>query len=347
MQSPDILLFDANSIDYAAMFVPDLAKMNVDGLCTAALHGLPASVFRIMRLFPEATPVLLWDGNAQWRSELYPDYKANRLADPATVQIKEAYKAQGKHLRQLFLRLGLPQIAEPSTEADDVAGLITRNAPADLQILMVSTDSDYVQALAPNISLLNPRTDTLIDLTHIATPDFKDGPFSSPEQYLIAKCLAGDTSDFICGLDNIGLKTGVKILEQHGSLEALWQKADNGATFKSKRIQTIVSTQGREIYLRNRKLMDWRQAIVPDDIKVYGAAADPQAFVDITRQFKLPSGSLGLNFIERSHALGRYERWHQHGRLLRQIMNERIVDRPREPCAQPIKPASRFAFGVR
>src|SRR5690606_19242753 len=122
-----------------------LAKLSKNGMSTAALHGLPSSLFRIMRLFPRATPILMWDGHAAWRQEIYPEYKINRNLDPETVQLKEAYKAQGPYLRQLILKLGIPQIADPEAEADDIAGLIVRNAPGDLNILMVTTDMDWVQ----------------------------------------------------------------------------------------------------------------------------------------------------------------------------------------------------------
>lgn len=325
---PDILLIDANSIGYAAMYQPELAKLSKNGFCTAAMHGLPATVFRLMRRFPGATPMLLWDGQAQWRRDLYPDYKITRHADPAVQEIKRLYKAQGAYLRQIFHRMGFPQIAEKTTEADDIAGLIVRNAPSDLKVLMITTDSDWPQALRPNASILNPRTNVYIDLAHLATTEFKGGPFVDPDQYLTAKCLAGDDSDCITGVEGIGLKTGAKILNDFGSLQALWDLVDSGENFKSKRVTAVASEEGREIYLRNRRLMDWREAELPDEIRVYGAPADASALSTLAKEFELQSvASQGEHLIALAERQGWYDTWHRHGRLVKQIMIDRPADR--------------------
>lgn len=122
MHNPDLLLIDANSIGYAAMFQPELAKMRKEGASTAALHGLPASVMRIMRRFRLATPILLWDGEAQWRNRLYPEYKLERMADPGAKACNltqyactqgwyEKWHAHGRLVRQIMIERRMDRFA--------------------------------------------------------------------------------------------------------------------------------------------------------------------------------------------------------------------------------------------
>lgn len=288
--SYDIILIDANSIGYAAMYQPNLARLAHDGQSTAALHGLPMSVFKLMKRFPEATPILLWDGKARWRYERYPEYKSDRKADPEKVAIRDAYAAQVPHLRRLFFDLGLPQMGHPDTEADDLAGMITRRIVENddtLNILLSTTDSDWVQSLHERVHWFKTSDETLTDLARLASEDFKDGPFDTPEQYLAAKCLAGDSSDSIEGIPGIGLKTGAKFHREYGDFETLWARADAGEKFKGAKLQSILTPEARALYLRNREIMDWRQAPIPDDVSLSCPAPDMASAIEITERFGL------------------------------------------------------------
>src|SRR5690625_4894456 len=167
--SPDVLLIDANSIGYATMYQPALARLAFKGKSTSALHGLPASLFKVMRLYPDATPIVLWDGRAQWRYDIYPEYKSERFITPEKKAIRDSYKEQLAHLQQLICAMGLPQLAHRDTEADDLAGVIARNCDPDMNVLLVTTDSDWMQVLAHNVQMFNNRTDATISMEDIHT----------------------------------------------------------------------------------------------------------------------------------------------------------------------------------
>ena len=286
-RSPDILLFDANAIGYAAMYQPALAQMKFKGRSTAALHGLPVSIFRLRRLYPNATPIILWDGRCQWRYDLYPDYKSDRWVEPEKAAIRAEYRFQTPFLRQLFFAMGLPQVGHPDTEADDVAGLIARNMPKDLHIQLVTTDSDWVQAMDHNVSWFNPRVDVLTTVEDLRSPDFKDGPFDSPEQYIQAKCMAGDESDSIAGVKGIGLKTAAKALREYGSFESLWGRADAGEAFRGAKLLSMLTPEARETYSINRSIMDWTYAPIPPDLAINMPAPDRDRAADIAQDWGL------------------------------------------------------------
>lgn len=284
----DLLLIDANSIGYAAMYQPALSRLAFNGEPTSALHGLPASVFKLMRLYPMAMPVLLWDGHCQWRYDLHPDYKSNRGLDPAKLAIRESYRRQSAPLRLLLMAVGLPSISHRDVEADDIAGLLCRNLPRDTRVVLATADSDYVQAIADNVVWHDTRNDRVVDLTYLATEGLgKDGTFDSAEQYLAAKCLAGDSSDVIDGIRGIGLNTAAKFHREYGGFEALWAAADAGAPMRGAKLLSVVNQAARDTYARNRKLMDWRLAEMPDDLHYTMWRPDTQEAAAIAAEYGL------------------------------------------------------------
>ena len=126
MNEPDLLLIDVNGLGYAAMYQPNLAKLEHQGFSTAALHGALMSVFMRMGELPKATPLVIWDGRAQWRHDMYPGYKANRKDDESKKAIRDAYALQVPWIQLILNRLGIPQVRCASAEADDIAGVLSR-----------------------------------------------------------------------------------------------------------------------------------------------------------------------------------------------------------------------------
>lgn len=334
--SYDVILIDANSIGYAAMYQPNLARLSCEGMSTAALHGLPMSVFKLMKRFPEATPIILWDGKARWRYDLYPDYKADRKGDPEKIAIREAYGRQVPHLRQMFFEMGLPQVGHPDTEADDLAGLIARHLvehDEEIQVLLSTTDSDWVQALDNRIHWYNTRDETITDLARLASDEFKDGPFDTPEQYLAAKCLAGDTSDSIDGLPGIGLKTGAKFHREYGGLEALWSRADAGEAFKGAKLQTVIAPEARVTYARNRAIMDWREAPIPEAVFLSAPCPDLESAEEIADRFELKRVKESIRTLKIERAA-----WRETLHTIEHYLSENIHKKEDEPSRKGMRP---------
>lgn len=276
----DVLLIDANSVGYAAMYQPALSSLTFDGRKTNALHGFFASFAKLTRLFPNAVPILLWDGQAQWRKDLYPNYKAERTADPEKLEIRKDYKRQAQIIESVFTCLGVPKIKHEDAEADDLAGLIARNIDARLRVVMATRDTDYLQSISPHVAMFNARNDEFITPEVMAKETFKDGPFFSGHHYISAKAMAGDESDGIEGVSGIGIKTAAKILRDYGSFEALWELVDAGSTIKGAKLNAVTTPDARTIYERNKKLMDWSLAPIPDDVDIEQGLTDwEQAFL--------------------------------------------------------------------
>lgn len=258
---PDLSLIDINGLGYAAMYIPALSRLEVNGFSTGAIHGAMTSLFSNMARNPDAVPFVLWDCRATWRHESLPEYKGNRSNNPDKIAIRESYRKQVPIIQLLLGALGIPQISCGEAEADDVAGAICRNIHPSWLIELTSKDTDWFQSIAPNVVWHSPFLKRTVDLTLLANPDngLSDGHFFTPREYLHAKALAGDDSDCIPGIDGVGLATAVKIMRQHdGTIEGFWRDADEGR-IKPKGVikERLASTHSRDIYARNLKLMDW------------------------------------------------------------------------------------------
>lgn len=274
----DIQLIDINGFGYAAMYQPNLAKLAFNGVPTGGIHGAVASLLSALSQRPGAVPVVLWDGHARWRKELYPDYKGNRKGDPEKDAIREAYERQVPHIQMFLGLLGVPQVRCGSAEADDLAGVVCRELDPSWGVELVTRDTDWWQALREGVVWFSPMTKQRIGLADLADPDngLPDGHFISPREYICAKALAGDTSDNIVGIEKVGLKTAVKLMrEAGGTIEQFWAAADAGAAVKGVVAQRVASEESRQLYARNLRLMDWALAPALDTAQLALTAGEP------------------------------------------------------------------------
>jgi 5'-3' exonuclease len=294
-----VLLIDGNHLGYASMYVPALSHLQHEGSPTGGIMGLVQSVIRISARFHGAVPVVLWDGHAAWRKELCPEYKENRKDKPEKVAVTESWRRQQPHAAHLLLQMGVLQLRATNAEADDLAGLLAMETSTfddfDIdRITLVSGDTDWWQALSERVDWLSPITDKTVTLADLQTDAVKDGPFSSPEEYLLAKAIAGDASDNIPGVPGVGILTARKLLRKFGGLDGIADAVAFGAATDRK---SAAIAEHRETVERNLRIMDWRLAPTPS-AGFYGyvrLSFEPEACQELCSTFGLQrlSGRLG------------------------------------------------------
>ena len=74
-----ISLIDGNSVGHAAHRATKLRSGDME---TQAVFGMLRSIRDMKVERPNFEPIVLWDGRAQWRFDLHPEYKSNRDNDP-------------------------------------------------------------------------------------------------------------------------------------------------------------------------------------------------------------------------------------------------------------------------
>jgi 5'-3' exonuclease len=177
-----------------------------DGIPTGALHSCIISMASYIRKIRPERVVVCWDSAGSWRSEVFPEYKAERshATDPS------AYIGQVIE----FLALAtVPQAALPRTEADDLIASYWNDAGThDIHIL--SGDKDFYQLLNHWTTIWHPGdAEPWTETRFVEEFGFK------PRDMRLIMALTGDKIDGIPGVPKVGMKTALKILESIGANE--------------------------------------------------------------------------------------------------------------------------------
>jgi len=158
-----------------------------------------------------------------FRHELFDDYKAQRPPTP------DELIDQFGRVRQLVHAFNIPLFEIDKYEADDVLGTLSKQAgDRGIDTVIVTGDADTMQLVAPHVKVLYPRAGrTFSDTTLFDAEAVKEKYGVGPEHIADLKAMAGDTSDNIPGVPGIGEKTAVKLIQQFGSLEDIYQHLDD------------------------------------------------------------------------------------------------------------------------
>jgi DNA polymerase I len=215
MTKPVLYLVDGSSYIYRAYY----ALRNLSshkGFPTNAVFGFTKMLLKVMKeRRPDHLAVVFDAGRATFRHDLYPDYKANRVAMPDDLRV------QIDPIKEMVRAFSIPVLELPGYEADDIIATIAKDCEeTGMQAVVVTGDKDLMQIVTPDVTLL----DTMKEKT-TAIPDVVERFGVPPEGVIDVLGLAGDTSDNIPGVPGVGEKTAMKLLAQYGSLDELLERA--------------------------------------------------------------------------------------------------------------------------
>ena len=217
---PILMLIDGPSLVYRGYFaLPPLTTS--EGALVNAVFGFLQIVLRGMQdLKPDYAIVSFDVGKPQFRFDAYPEYKAGRPSMPDDL------RSQFPVVRELVTMMGMPIRELAGYEADDVIGALALQAAAQgVDTYIVSGDLDGLQLVNDHIRLLTTRMGVAATVIYDeAKVDERYG--LRPDQMLDYKALKGDTSDNIPGVPGVGEKTAIALLQQFGSLDALYERLD-------------------------------------------------------------------------------------------------------------------------
>lgn len=280
-----ILLIDGNSLTHANH---NANVLTVGGMQVQAIFGVLKSLRHLLQATPgEKELLVLWDGRAQWRLDLFPEYKGNRSAMDAKQEAhKAAFKRQTPYLEKALSLLGVRQMRSPLLEADDLAGqMVPRLVAMGRQVTMVSGDKDWLQMVGPGASWFDPIRDRRCDYFNFL--EFTG--YATTAAFVQGKALQGDNSDNVPGIAGLGEKGAQLFLAKWKDVnefllaceEGQHQPAQRGKRSKSLHPEQILaSEEGRAIFERNVKLMDLKLSRKPEpgELIVNHGAANVEGF---------------------------------------------------------------------
>ncbi len=206
-----LYLIDGSSYIYRAYYaIRHLSSPK--GFPTNALYGFTQMLLKVLKdRKPDHIAVVFDVGRQTFRTELYPEYKANRSAMP------EDLVPQISPIKEMVRAFNIPALEMAGYEADDIIATIARDCEKKgMDVVVVTGDKDLMQVVSENITLLDTMKDKVSGISEVHER-FGVGP----ELVTDILGLAGDSSDNIPGVPSIGEKTAIKLIREFGSMESL------------------------------------------------------------------------------------------------------------------------------
>jgi len=253
----------------------------VDEKVGMALHLTLASTNQIVRKFGIGHVVFCTEGRS-WRKDFYKPYKANRIVDTMSqteAEVEEnkmfwtTYESFTTYLKD---RTNCSVLRDPKAEADDLIARFIHLHPDD-EHFIISSDTDFLQLIAPNVRQYNGITNELITLEGYIKDngrpvlDKEKNPklLEDPQYILFKKTMRGDATDNVFSAFPGVREKGTQ--KKAGLVEAYADRTKRGFDWNNMMLQRWVDHEGvehrvRDDYERNRVLIDLTAQ--PDDVKL-------------------------------------------------------------------------------
>ena len=213
-----LLIVDGHAYAYRA-FHAIRELRGPEGRPTNAIYGFVKMLEKMRAALEPAHLIVVWDGGLDaGRMAALPEYKAHRPEMPADL------RPQFDEIVNYLAAAGVASFRGDGVEADDyIACLARRAAEKSWDVVIASSDKDFMQLVSARIGLLNPndKTGTIWTRAQVAA---KTG--IEPEQVADWLALMGDAVDNIPGVPGVGPKTAAELLKQFGSAAALLARVD-------------------------------------------------------------------------------------------------------------------------
>ena len=259
------MLLDGHSLAYRAFFaLPAENFKTATGQTTNAVYGFTSMLINLLRDEEPTHVAAAFDVSRKtFRSEMYPEYKAQRSKSP------DEFNGQVDLTKEVLDALGIPVMAIEGFEADDIIATLATQAEAlGYKVLIVTGDRDSLQLVDDAVTVLYPRKG-VSDLTRFTPEEVEKKYGLTPTQYPDYAALRGDPSDNLPGIPGVGEKTASKWIREYGSLGSLVDHADE---VKGKVGDALRAHLGS--VLTNRRLTelvrDMSLPAGPDDLAMVG-----------------------------------------------------------------------------
>ena len=231
-----LFLLDAYALIYRSYyaFIKN-PRINSKGLNTSAIVGFVNTLQEVLtKEQPTHIGVAFDPHGPTFRSEAYPDYKAQREATPE--DIRKAVPI----IKELLQAWNIPILQVDGFEADDVIGtLATKAGTLGIDTYMLTPDKDYGQLVTDHVYIFRPRHGGGYETMGIEEVKQKYGiPSTAAVIDLLA--LMGDSADNFPGCPGVGEKTAVKLINEFGTVEEMLHRVNDIKGALKTKIETHV-----------------------------------------------------------------------------------------------------------
>ncbi len=154
MTTKRLLLIDGHSMAYRAFFaLPAENFTTAQGQHTNAIYGFATMLISLLKDEKPTHVAVAFDVSRKtFRTEIFPEYKANRAKTP------DEFRSQMSYLNELVKGFGISQFSLEGFEADDLIATITKRAEKEgAEVLICTGDRDSFQLVTAQTTVLYPK----------------------------------------------------------------------------------------------------------------------------------------------------------------------------------------------
>jgi DNA polymerase I len=278
MTRPKLVLIDGHALAYQQYHALPIEKFTTTkGEPTNATYGFARSLLDILQADPPIDYLAVsFDQGMSGRDAVYVEYKSTREKMPDDMSI------QMDRIRELVQAFNIPILEKETFEADDVIGTAAKQAVArGAEVLILTGDRDLLQLLDEHIKVQLPsRTGRNEPHLYDVARFVQDYGFT-PDRLPDYKGFVGDNSDNIPGVKGIGEKTATQLLQQYGTLEAVYDHIDEQKGSKREKLE-----QGRDSAYLSKSLATIKTDI-PLEIDLEKCVANDYDAATVIQLFRL------------------------------------------------------------
>lgn len=224
-----------------------------DGRYTNGVFPFMRTLLSLIKKNQPTHLAVVWDVSRQtFRQEIAGGtYKGTRKATPHPL--KEQFISTQNLLQGIIPQFLSGRDDEEVYEADDFAGSLAKRFQTEIPVFLHTKDEDYLQLVDSNtrVWLGSSKADKMFEDLNLNSQEFNvpDGFFEftlstlkdikglEPYQIVEYKALCGDTSDNIPGVKGVGEKAVIPLLQEYGTIEAIYETIENLSAKEEKELK--------------------------------------------------------------------------------------------------------------
>ena len=260
-----LMALDGNSLAYRAFFALPTDMATASGQVTNSVYGFCTMLNTLVKDHKPDGVIVVFDRREKtFRHEAVPEYKAQREQQPDILY------QQLDIIKELLVSFGIPVIDAAGFEGDDLIATIATHAEEQgSELIVVTGDRDSYQLVKDPLVRVLYNKRGVSDYALYDEAGIFERTGVTPAQYPDYAALRGDPSDNLEGVPGVGEKTAAKLINQYGSLESIFDAADQ----QTPKLKDSLHAS-RERVLRNAKIMVLRRD-APIGINVLESAPKP------------------------------------------------------------------------
>jgi DNA polymerase-1 len=240
-----LLLIDGHSMAYRAFYALPVENFKTSaGQPTNAIYGFASMLINLIKEEKPTHIAVAFDVSRKtFRTERFPEYKANRASTP------DEFRSQMSHINEMIESFGIKHFEVEGFEADDIIATLAKAAELKgFETLICTGDRDSFQLVNNKTTVLYPKKG-VTEMSRMTPAAVVEKYGLTPEQYPDFAALRGDPSDNLPSVPGVGEKTATKWIIDYGSLEKLLEnsKEITGKVGESLRANIEVVKLNREL----------------------------------------------------------------------------------------------------